>query len=49
MANAFSICALSQSWKMRIPPGREPEVGINIKDPGWLVLQFSGNIFGAQG
>jgi potassium channel subfamily K, other eukaryote len=35
MANAFSICALVQNWRVEIPPGGTEEHGKNIKDPKW--------------
>jgi potassium channel subfamily K, other eukaryote len=35
MANAFSICALVQSWRVEIPPGGTEAHGIDIKDPKW--------------
>ncbi|KAJ9607368.1 hypothetical protein H2200_008441 [Cladophialophora chaetospira] len=37
MANAFSICALVENWRVRIPPGGTEEHGIDIKDPKWLI------------
>lgn len=37
MANAFSICALVENWRVSIPPGGTEEHGINIKDPKWLI------------
>ncbi|KAH0844059.1 hypothetical protein AYO21_02185 [Fonsecaea monophora] len=37
MANAFSICALVENWRVEIPPGGTEEHGIDIKDPGWLI------------
>jgi potassium channel subfamily K, other eukaryote len=37
MANAFSICALVQNWRVRIPPGGTEEHGVDIKDPKWSV------------
>jgi len=35
MANAFSICALVENWRVEIPPGGTEEHGIDIKDPRW--------------
>ncbi|EXJ57667.1 uncharacterized protein A1O5_12457 [Cladophialophora psammophila CBS 110553] len=37
MANAFSICALVENWRVEIPPGGTEEHGIDIKDPDWLI------------
>ncbi|KAF2452434.1 potassium channel-like protein [Lineolata rhizophorae] len=37
MANAFSICALVQNWRVHIPPGRDEHNGINVKDPSWVI------------
>ncbi|KIW44471.1 uncharacterized protein PV06_02937 [Exophiala oligosperma] len=37
MANAFSICALVENWRVKIPPGGTEEHGIDIKDPKWLI------------
>lgn len=37
MANAFSICALVENWRVSIPPGGTEEHGIDIKDPRWLI------------
>ena len=37
MANAFSICALVEDWRVEIPPGGTEEHGINIPDPKWLI------------
>lgn len=37
MANAFSICALVQQWRVNIPPGGVEEHGIDIPDPAWLL------------
>jgi potassium channel subfamily K, other eukaryote len=37
MANAFSICALVENWRVSIPPGGTEEHGIDITDPRWLV------------
>ena len=35
MANAFSICALVENWRVEIPPGGTEVHGIDIKDPQW--------------
>lgn len=35
MANAFSICALVENWRVDIPLGGTEEHGIDIKDPRW--------------
>ena len=35
MANAFSICALVENWRVKIPPGGTEEHGIDIPDPKW--------------
>jgi potassium channel subfamily K, other eukaryote len=35
MANAFSICALVENWRVKIPKGRTEEHGIDIPDPKW--------------
>lgn len=37
LANAFSICALVQNWRVSIPPGGTEEHGDDIKDPSWLI------------
>ncbi|KAF2502946.1 potassium channel-like protein [Lophium mytilinum] len=37
MANAFSICALVQNWRVYIPPGVDEAHGKDIKDPQWLI------------
>ncbi|KAL2440958.1 Outward-rectifier potassium channel TOK1 [Exophiala dermatitidis] len=37
MANAFSVCALVENWRVRIPAGGTEEHGIDIKDPSWLI------------
>ncbi|RVX70524.1 hypothetical protein B0A52_05175 [Exophiala mesophila] len=37
MANAFSICALVENWRVQIPPGGTEEHGIDIPDPHWLI------------
>ncbi|KAL2008969.1 hypothetical protein VTN00DRAFT_7163 [Thermoascus crustaceus] len=35
MANAFSICSLSQHWRFEIPPGQNHR--IDIDDPDWVI------------
>lgn len=35
MANAFSVCALVQNWRVEIPAGGAEGHGIEIKDPKW--------------
>jgi potassium channel subfamily K, other eukaryote len=35
MANAFSICALVENWRVKIPKGGTEEHGIDIPDPKW--------------
>jgi potassium channel subfamily K, other eukaryote len=42
MANAFSICALVENWRVKIPPGGTEEHGINIKDPSWYASEQCG-------
>ncbi|KAF2856764.1 potassium channel-like protein [Plenodomus tracheiphilus IPT5] len=37
MANAFSICALPNEWRVYIPPGSDEGHGIKIPDPKWLI------------
>ncbi|KAE9982803.1 hypothetical protein BLS_005385 [Venturia inaequalis] len=37
MANAFSICALVESWRISIPPGGSEAIGESITDPKWLL------------
>lgn len=37
MANAFTICALVEHWRVAIPPGRTEEHGVDIPDPKWLL------------
>ncbi|THV76914.1 voltage-gated potassium channel [Aureobasidium pullulans] len=37
MASAFSICALSSSWRVYIPPGGTVNNGTTIDDPQWLL------------
>ncbi|OAL24842.1 Ca2+-transporting ATPase [Fonsecaea multimorphosa] len=38
MANAFSICALVEQWRVTIPPGGTEEHGKNVPDPKWLLV-----------
>ncbi|KAI4177172.1 MAG: hypothetical protein LQ343_000654 [Gyalolechia ehrenbergii] len=40
MASAFSVCALVENWRVIVPhgPGGNEAHGINIKDPGWLIV-----------
>ena len=38
MANAFSICALVEKWRVKIPSGGTEEHGLKIEDPKWYVL-----------
>ena len=35
MANAFSICALVENWRVEIPKGGTEEHGLDIQDPKW--------------
>ena len=35
MANAFSICALVEKWRVYIPPGADEGHGIKVQDPKW--------------
>jgi len=37
LANAFSICALVENWRVQVPPGGTEEHGIDIRDPSWLI------------
>ncbi|KAK3177457.1 hypothetical protein Dsin_033180 [Dipteronia sinensis] len=37
MANAFSICALVENWRIEVPPEGTEGHGINIPDPTWLI------------
>ncbi|KAF2034373.1 hypothetical protein EK21DRAFT_107994 [Setomelanomma holmii] len=37
MANAFSICALVETWRVYIPPGSDEGHGERIEDPKWLI------------
>lgn len=37
MANAFSICALVEKWRVYIPPGADEGHGVKVQDPKWLI------------
>jgi potassium channel subfamily K len=37
MANAFSICALVETWRVYIPPGSDEGHGERVTDPKWLI------------
>ncbi|KAJ4362221.1 hypothetical protein N0V95_001465 [Ascochyta clinopodiicola] len=37
MANAFSICALPEKWRVYIPPGGDEGHGLKVEDPKWLI------------
>jgi potassium channel subfamily K len=37
MANAFSICALPEKWRIYIPPGSDEGHGFTVEDPKWLI------------
>lgn len=37
MANAFSICALANQWRVYIPSGSDEAHGTKIADPKWLI------------
>ncbi|KAJ4325618.1 hypothetical protein N0V94_000573 [Neodidymelliopsis sp. IMI 364377] len=37
MANAFSICALPEKWRVYIPPGQDEGHGLTVQDPKWLI------------
>ncbi|KAF1810942.1 voltage-gated potassium channel [Eremomyces bilateralis CBS 781.70] len=37
IANAFSICALVQSWRSYIPEGKTENLAERIEDPRWLI------------
>lgn len=37
MANAFSVNALVENWRVSIPPGGTEEHGVDIKDPRFLI------------
>lgn len=38
IASAFSICALSSSWRVYLPPGKLQDEGTVIDDPHWCVV-----------
>lgn len=38
VANAFSICALAEPWRLHYPPGTELENARSIPDPNWYGL-----------
>ncbi|CAD0029636.1 unnamed protein product, partial [Aureobasidium pullulans] len=40
MASAFSICALSSSWRVYIPPGGTVNNGTTIDDPQWCFTKL---------
>ncbi|KAH4823394.1 hypothetical protein HBH61_006560 [Parastagonospora nodorum] len=37
MANAFSICALVETWRVHIPQGSDEGHGERVEDPKWLI------------
>ncbi|OAG06886.1 voltage-gated potassium channel [Paraphaeosphaeria sporulosa] len=37
IANAFSICALVEKWRVYLPPGVDEGHGTKVEDPKWLV------------
>lgn len=37
IANAFSICALVEKWRIYIPPGTTEDDGSKVEDPAWSV------------
>ena len=37
MANAFSVCALPEKWRLYIPPGNDEAHGLTVEDPKWLI------------
>lgn len=37
LANAFSICALVENWRVEVPLGGTEAHGIDVKDPKWLI------------
>ncbi|KAF2709660.1 voltage-gated potassium channel [Pleomassaria siparia CBS 279.74] len=37
MANAFSVCALVEKWRVYIPPGGDEDDGLTVEDPKWLI------------
>jgi len=38
LANACSICALVENWRIEVPPGGTEAHGIDIKDPRFLIV-----------
>jgi potassium channel subfamily K len=38
MANAFSICALVETWRVHFPPGLDEGHGERVEDPKWLIV-----------
>ena len=42
IASGFNICALSNEWRVYIPPGGTEEHGVKIVDPGWLIVRQEG-------
>ncbi|OAL57001.1 potassium channel-like protein [Pyrenochaeta sp. DS3sAY3a] len=49
MANAFSICALVEKWRVYIPPGTDEAHGTKIEDPKWLIAVNSVSLVFALG
>lgn len=45
MANAFSICALPNEWRVYIPPGSDEAHGVKVPDPKWLIVVNSISLF----
>lgn len=37
LANLMSVCALVQTWRVKIPPGDNETQGERISDPAWCV------------
>ncbi|KAF2022036.1 voltage-gated potassium channel [Aaosphaeria arxii CBS 175.79] len=37
MANAFSVCALVEKWRVYIPAGADEAHGLKVEDPKWLI------------
>ncbi|KAI9690541.1 MAG: Potassium channel [Bathelium mastoideum] len=37
IANALSICALVENWRVYVPPGSSEGYGIKVPDPAWLI------------
>ncbi|KIY49780.1 voltage-gated potassium channel [Fistulina hepatica ATCC 64428] len=38
IANLFSVCAVAQTWRVKIPPGELDTKGTRVSDPTWLVV-----------